>query len=342
LFTPADAGYETCREIWNRLHDRRPRAIVRCESTSDVIAVVRFAREYAFEIAVKGGGRHAAGYASTDGGILLSLAGMRTVTVSPAQRRAVAQTGLTWAQFDQVDQAFGLACTGPIVSMTGIAGFTLGGGIGWLHRKLGLGCDNLRSAEVVTANGALITANNGEHPDLFWALRGSGWNFGVVTSMEFQIHPIGPMVVAGLIYVPLDQFPALVEHHRRLRDRFPNELTTWFFLRLAPPDPLIPQDWVGRPVVALALCHCGAMEEGTRWVEKLTRPLAPLVNTARAEDYRLWQKSLDARWATAFITIGAATTSRSFTQQRWTSSRTTCPGSSHRGLTSKSPTWGAP
>jgi FAD/FMN-containing dehydrogenase len=282
------------------LYDRRPRAIVGCESTSDVIAAVRFAREYDFELAVKGGGHHAAGYASTDGGILLSLSGMRTVTVSPAQQRAVAQTGLTWAQFDQVDQAFGLACTGPIVSMTGIAGFTLGGGIGWLHRKLGLGCDNLRSAEVVTADGALVTANDAEHPDLFWALRGSGWNFGVVTSMEFQIHPIGLTAVAGLIYFPLDQFSALVEHHRLLRDRFPDELTTWFFLRLAPPVPAIPKDWVGRPVVALALCHCGTMEEGMWWVEELTRPLAPLANTAHIAEYSLWQRSLDARWGNGF------------------------------------------
>ena len=217
LITPADAGYDTSREIWNRLHDRRPRAVVRSESASDVIAAVRFAREYDLDIAVKGGGHHAAGHASTDGGILLNLAGMRIVTVSPAQQRVVAQTGLTWAQFDQVNHAFGLACTGPIVSMTGISGFILGGGIGWLHRKLGLGCDNLRSAEVVTADGALVTANAAEHPNLFWALRGSGWNFGVVTSMEFQIHPIGPMVVAGLIYFPLDQFSALVEHHRQLR-----------------------------------------------------------------------------------------------------------------------------
>ena len=300
LTTPADADYETSRQIWNRLYDRRPRAVVRCESATDVIAAVQFAREYDLELAVKGGGHHAAGYASINGGILLNLAGMRAVTVSPAQQRVVAQTGLTWAQFDQVDQAFGLACTGPIVSMTGIAGFTLGGGIGWLHRKLGLGCDNLRSAEVVTADGALVTVNHAEHPDLFWALRGSGWNFGVVTSMEFQIHPIGPMVVAGLIYFPLDHFSALVERHRQLRDRFPDELTTWFFLRLAPPVPAIPKEWVGHPVVVLALCHCGAMEEGMKWVEKFTRPAAPLASTVGAVEYCLWQKSLDARWGNGF------------------------------------------
>jgi FAD/FMN-containing dehydrogenase len=300
LLTAADADYETSAEIWNRLYDRRPRAVVRCESASDVIAAVRFAREYDLEIAVKGGGHHAAGYASTDGGILLNLAGMRTVTVSPTQQRAVTQTGLTWAQFDQVGQAFGLACTGPIVSMTGVAGFTLGGGFGWLHRKLGLGCDNLRSAEVVTADGALVTANHAEHPDLFWALRGSGWNFGVITSMEFQIHPIGPMVVAGLMYFPLDQFSVLVERHRQLRNRFPDELTTWFVLRLAPPVPVIPKAWVGRPVVALALCHCGAVEEGMKWAEEFTRPSAPLASTAGVVEYCLWQKSLDARWGNGF------------------------------------------
>jgi len=189
---------------------------------------VRFAREHNLEIAVKGGGHHAAGHASTDGGVLLDLGGLRAIEVDPEQRIAVGQAGLTWAHFDQVTQAFGLACTGPIVSMTGVAGFTLGGGFGWLHRKIGLGCDNLKSATVVTADGKLVKASEVDSRDLLWGLRGSGWNFGVITSMGFQLHPIGPSVTAGLLYFPLALFPELVDHHREWVSQFPDELTTWF------------------------------------------------------------------------------------------------------------------
>src|ERR1700758_271414 len=172
LILPGHAQFDASREFWNLCFDRRPSVIVRCTSTADVVAAVRFAREHNLEIAIKGGGHHAAGHASTDGGLLLDLSGLRAIEVDPEQRYAVAQAGLTWAHFDQVTQAFGLACTGPIVSMTGIAGFTLGGGFGWVHRKIGLGCDSLKSAEVVTADGALVTANDAERPNLFWALRG--------------------------------------------------------------------------------------------------------------------------------------------------------------------------
>jgi len=252
LILPAHAQFDASRQIWNLCFDRRPSVIVRCTSAADVVAAVRFAREHNLEIAIKGGGHHAAGHASTDGGVLLDLSGLRTIEVDPEQRYAVAQAGLTWAHFDQVTQAFGLACTGPIVSMTGIAGFTLGGGFGWLHRKIGLGCDNLKSATVVTADGHLVTASDANNQDLFWGLRGSGWNFGVITSMGFQLHPIGPSVVAGQIYFPLARFPELVDHHRKRISEFPDELTTWFFLRLAPPVPIIPKEWVGRPVAALA------------------------------------------------------------------------------------------
>jgi len=301
LITPGDTGYDATREIWNCLFDRRPSVIVRCISASDVATSVRFAREHDLEIAVKGGSHHAAGYAVIEGGMLLDMSRLRTIEVNPEQRRVMAGTGLTWAQFDQVTQAFGLACTGPIVSMTGIAGFTLGGGFGWLHRKIGLGCDSLKSARLVTADGDLVTASAAEKPDLFWGLRGSGWNFGVVTAMEFELHPIGPAVVAGLIYFPLDRFPELVERHRQLAPRFPDELTTWFFLRLAPPVPVIPKEWVGRPVAALALCHCGAVAEGMKWAHDFAELDAPIANTVATIEYRLWQRSLDARWGNGFF-----------------------------------------
>jgi len=302
LILPGNAQYDGSREIWNRCFDRRPRVLVRCTAVADVIAGVRFAREHNLEIAIKGGGHHAAGHASTDGGLLLDLGGLRAIAVNPEQRNAVVQAGLTWAHFDQVTQAFGLACTGPIVSMTGIAGFTLGGGFGWLHRKIGLGCDNLKSATVVTADGNLVTASEVDDCDLLWGLRGSGWNFGVITSMGFQLHPIGPSVTAGLLYFPLALFPKLVDCHREWVSQFPDELTTWFFLRLAPPLPIVPTEWVGRPVAILAFCHCGDLEEdGLNWKQKLASLGNPIVNTVDTIEYRLWQRSLDARWGSGFF-----------------------------------------
>ena len=226
---------------------------------------------------------------------------MRSIEVDPRTRTARAQSGLTWAHFDQVTQAFALAVTGPIVSMTGLTGFTLGGGFGWLHRKIGLGCDSLRSAQIVTASGELVTANATENSDLYWGLRGSGWNFGVVTSMKFDLHAVGPGVTAGLIYFPLDQLPELVERHRALLPDFPDELTAWFFLRLAPPVPVIPKEWVGKPVVAIAMCHCGKPEEGTHWAAQLAKCGHPIVSTVAPVEYRAWQKSLDARWGNGFF-----------------------------------------
>ena len=300
LILPVHPEYDVSRQIWNRCFDRRPSVIVRCTTTNDVIAAVRLAREHDLEIAVKGGGHHAAGYASTDGGVLLDLTGLRAIEVNPERRYAVAQAGLTWAHFDQVTQAFGLACTGPIVSMTGIAGFTLGGGFGWLHRKIGLGCDNLKLATVVTADGHLVTVTEAENRDLFWGLRGSGWNFGVVTSMGFQLHPIGPSVTAGLLYFPLALFPELVDHHRQRISQFPDELTTWFFLRLAPPLPILPAEWIGRPILALAFCHCGDLGEAMNWTQEFTRVGKPIVNTITTIEYRLWQRSLDERWRNGF------------------------------------------
>ena len=208
LILPGHNQYDASREIWNRCFDRLPSAIVRCTTTDDVIVAVRFAREHDLEIAIKGGGHNAAGHASTDGGMLLDLTGLRAIEVIPEQRYALAQAGLTWAHFDQVTQAFALGCTGPIVSMTGIAGFTLGGGFGWLHRKLGLGCDNLKSATVVTADGRLVTASEADNSDLLWGLRGSGWNFGVVTSMGFQLRPLARLLRQGCSTFLWPSFPS--------------------------------------------------------------------------------------------------------------------------------------
>lgn len=295
-----ESGYEESRRIWNSLFDAHPALIVRPRSAKEVAAAIRHALARNLEIAIKGGGHHAAGYASTEGGMLLDMSGFRTISVDPESRIVRAGAGLTWAHFDQVTQAFGLASTGPIVSMTGIAGYTLGGGMGWLHRKLGLGCDNLKAATVVTAGSEVLHASETENADLLWGLKGSGWNFGVVTEMEFEGQRAGPTVTAGLIYFPIEQFASLVEHHELLTPQLPDELTTWFFLRLAPPAPVIPQSWVGKPVAVLAFCHCGASDEGRHWADKFAKVATPIVNTIAPVEYRTWQRSLDGRWGDGF------------------------------------------
>jgi FAD/FMN-containing dehydrogenase len=301
VLLPGESGYDDARRIWNVLFDRHPALIVRPVAERDVATAVRYARSHGLEIAIKGGGHHAAGYAATQGGMLLDMSGMTAISLEPEKRTVRLGTGLTWAHFDQVTQSFGLACNGPIVSMTGVAGFTLGGGMGWLHRKLGLGCDSLKSAKLVTATGERILVSEAENSDLLWGLKGSGWNFGVVTEMELNLHPIGPMVTAGLIYFPLEEFPAIASAHAGLIPDFPDELTTWFFLRLAPPVPVIPPEWIGKPVVAIALCHCGSEDNAAHWAEVFSRIATPIARTVARIEYRNWQRSLDPRWGNGFF-----------------------------------------
>jgi hypothetical protein len=301
VIDPSDLDYDVSREVWNRLYNRRPAIIVRPTTVGEVAASIALARNHDLPIAIKSGGHHVAGHAVCNDGLMLDLSAMRRMAIDPCRQRAIVGTGHTWAHFDQVTQAFGLACTGPIVSMTGVAGFTLGGGFGWLHRKIGLACDNLLAAEVVTAGGEVIRASGTENADLLWGLRGAGWNFGVVTSMELRLHAIGPTVIAGVIYWPLDRFPDLVDRHRTLMSEFPDELATWFFLRLAPPHPSIPKDWVGRPVVALALCHCGAIDAGRAWSKRFADLKSPIASTVDEIEYWQWQRALDARWGNGFF-----------------------------------------
>ena len=207
LMRPSDPDYDQARLVWNAAHDRRPALIIRCAGTADVMRAVEFARSEGLQLAVRSGAHSIAGYSTCDGGVVIDISPMKGIRVDPIARRAVAQAGLTWAEFDHETQAFGLAVTGGLVSSTGIAGFTLGGGIGWLLREYGLTCDSLLSADVVTADGQLVTASEHEHPELFWALRGGGGNFGVVTSMEFRLHPAGPLVFAGPSSTPARRPP---------------------------------------------------------------------------------------------------------------------------------------
>jgi FAD/FMN-containing dehydrogenase len=202
LLRPGDAGYEAGRRVWNGMIDKHPDLILQCAGVADVIAGVNFARANDALVAVRGGGHSAAGLGTCDNGILLDLSRMKGVQVDPARRTVRAQAGLTWAEFDHETQAFGLATTGGSVSNTGIAGLTLGGGVGWLQGKHGFACDNLRSADIVTADGQFLIVSKDEHPDLFWGLRGGGGNFGVVTAFEFQLHPVGPTVLGGLVIHP--------------------------------------------------------------------------------------------------------------------------------------------
>src|SRR5215212_4403632 len=214
LVRPGDDDYDEARSIWNGSHDRKPALIVRCAGVADVMRAVDFARSENLSVAVRGGGHSLPGFSTSDGGIVIDLSTMRSVHVDPARRTAVAEGGATWADFDHETQAFGLAVTGGLISTTGIGGFTLGGGIGWLMRKYGLAADNLIGADVVTADGRLVHASEDENPRLLWALRGGGGNFGVVTSFEFDLHKVGPTIAGGAIFFPGDEAASVLRGWR--------------------------------------------------------------------------------------------------------------------------------
>ena len=275
---PGDAGYDAARTIWNVMIDRRPALVARCLGAVDVMAAVRLARREKLLVAVRGGGHNIAGNAVCDGGLLIDLSLMRSVRVDPVARTARVEPGATLADVDRETQAFALATPTGINSTTGIAGLTLGGGFGWTTRKFGMTVDNLISADVVTAEGELVRASETEHPDLFWALRGGGGNFGVVTSFEFRLHPLGPEVLSGLVVHPLEEAATLLPAYRRIADEAPDELTIWSVMRKAPPLPFLPAEWHGKEVLIFAACYAGDLAEG----EKATRPLA----RARSPDRR--------------------------------------------------------
>jgi FAD/FMN-containing dehydrogenase len=290
---PDDDEYEETRRIWNGAIDRRPAAVVRCTCAADVAAAIRLARERELPLAVRGGGHGVGGHAVCDDGVVVDLSPLKAVDVDPAAKSVKAQAGVLWGELDAATQAFGLATTGGIVTHTGIAGLTLGGGIGWLMRKHGATVDNLLSAEVVTADGDVVVARDDENADLFWGLRGGGGNFGVVTTFEYRLHDLGPTVLAGPIYHALDDAPRVLRFYRDFVAECPDELTTILNLRLAPPLPFLPEDVHGRPVIALAVCYAGPVEEG----EKVLRPLrefgSPLVDVVGPRPYTTLQGMFD-------------------------------------------------
>ena len=262
---PGDPSYETARRVWNHTIDKRPALVVRAASTDDVARTVRFARSEGRPVAVRGGAHSVAGFSTCDDGVVLDLSQLNDVEVDVKLRRAFAGGGTRWKDFDAATQQHGLATTGGLVSSTGIGGLTLGGGFGHLVRKYGLTCDNLLSAEVVTADGSVVHASQSQNPELFWALRGGGGNFGVVTRFEFDLHPVGPVVLGGLIFYPGDQAIQVVSGWHDQLHSMPDELSTFISLGTAPPAPFIPDAWHNRKVAIVVACWAGdpaALEEG--------------------------------------------------------------------------------
>jgi FAD/FMN-containing dehydrogenase len=275
---PEDPGYEQARRVYNGLIDKRPALIARCLGTSDVIAAVDHARAAGLPIAVRGGGHSVAGHGTCDDGLLVDLSGMRSVHVDPAGRTAWVQGGATLADVDHETQLYGLAVPTGQVSKTGIAGLTLNGGMGMLQRKYGLTCDNLLAAKLVTAAGELVVASETENPDLLWALRGGGGNFGVVTEFRYRLHEVGPLMVAGLVAYPIDQAADVLEFLRDFIADAPEELSADVIFQFAPPLPAIPEEFRGRQVTGIFVRWCGDVARGMEVVRPIQEYGQPVLN----------------------------------------------------------------
>ncbi|MBD2739856.1 FAD-binding oxidoreductase [Nostoc paludosum FACHB-159] len=290
---PEDPAYDEVREIWNAMIDRRPAAIVQCATADDVAHTILFARENGLEISIRGAGHNIAGNALCDRGVTIDLSTMKNVRVDPQKRRAYVEPGATLADFDKVAQTHGLATPVGINSTTGIAGLTLGGGFGWLTRKYGMTIDNLVSAAVVTADGNQIRTSETENPDLFWAIRGGGGNFGVVTEFEFALHPVGPEILAGLIVFPFSQAKQVLTQYRKFAQSAPEELNVWVVLRKAPPLPFLPEDVHGKEVIVLAVFYAGDIAEGEKLIEPLRSFGDAYGEHIGPQPYIAWQQAFD-------------------------------------------------
>ncbi len=293
MLTPGVPEYDEARTVWNGMIDRRPAVIIRCANADDVVKAVRLASEHSLLVSVRGGGHNIAGNAVCDGGLMIDLSFMKSVKVDPAKRTAHVDPGVTLGGLDEATQAFSLATPVGINSTTGVAGLTLGGGFGWLSRPLGLTIDNLISADVVIAPGKLIKASESENADLFWGIRGGGGNFGVVTSFEFRLHPVGPEVLAGLIVHPLDAAKDVLRFYRDFIKGTPEEFVCWFVLRKAPPLPFLAPEWHGKEILVLAACYSGKIEDGERIAKPLRSFGKPLADVIGPTPFTGWQKVLD-------------------------------------------------
>ena len=284
VLTPKDDGYNEVRRVWNGLIDRRPSLIARCLGIADVVQTIQFAREHTVSLTVRGGGHGFSGKAVSDGAIMLDLSLMKHVQVDPSRQTALAQVGCTWSEFDRCTQDYGLATTGGVISTTGIAGLTLGGGMGWLMGKHGLACDNLVSADLVDATGRHMVVSRAENEDLFWALRGGGGNFGVVTAFEYQLHPLGP-VLGGVLLYPRERAADLLNYYRDLAATAPDEFTMYAALMTGPD---------GSPLAAIALCYSGeAKAYGEELIGPLRRAVPPIADMVGWKPYVEVQSMLD-------------------------------------------------
>ncbi|MCW6007663.1 FAD-binding oxidoreductase [Micromonospora sp. CPCC 205371] len=293
LVQPADAQYDPSRRVWNGSIDRRPALIVRCAGVADVMTAARFVREHGLTVAVRGGGHSFPGYSVCDGGLVIDLSPMKGVRVDPDARTARVQAGVLIGELDRETQEFGLAVPAGIVTHTGVAGLTLGGGLGWLMPKYGLTIDQLLSVDVVTAGGEFVKASASENADLFWGVRGGGGNFGVVTEFEFRLNPVGPTVLAGPIFWPMAESHRVLRFYRDWIADAPDELMTAVVHRKAPPLPFIPTELHGELVVAVVCCYAGPVDEGERVVRPLRRFGSPVLDLCRPKPFLAHQAMFD-------------------------------------------------
>jgi FAD/FMN-containing dehydrogenase len=290
---PVDASYDEAREIWNGMIDKSPAVIVQCQGADDVVHALAFARKNDLDISIRGAGHNIAGTSICDDGLVIDLSTMKNVRVDTDRQRAYVEPGVTLGVFDAAAQAHGLATPIGINSTTGVAGLTVGGGIGWLTRKHGMTVDNLISVEMVTVDGLRVRVSEDENADLFWAIRGGGGNFGVVTQFEFKLYPVGPEILAGLIVFPFDQARQVLTKYREFVESAPEELNVWVVLRRAPPLPFLPEDVHGEEVIVLAIFYSGDIEEGQKLIEPLRRFGDAHGEHIGAQPYIDWQQAFD-------------------------------------------------
>ncbi|WLR48114.1 FAD-binding oxidoreductase [Halobacillus litoralis] len=294
LVMPDDSNYDEVRTIWNGIIDRKPALIAQCVGTADVVSAVNFAREEGLEVSVKGGGHGVAGKAICDNGLMIDLSLMNTVRVDSKAKRVRVEGGAKLGDMDHETQAFGLATTAGMVSVTGVGGLTLGGGIGYLGRTYGLSADNLMSADVVTAEGKVIHASETENSDLLWALRGGGGNFGIVTSFEFKLYEVGPEVMTGQLFFPIEQGKEVLQMYRKVMDEAPDQLTLNAMVIKTPPAEPFPQQYHGKPALAIVGCYAGDLEKGRRLMEPLEDFGQPMLKMVQPMPYKHLQSSFDA------------------------------------------------
>jgi FAD/FMN-containing dehydrogenase len=292
LILPGDPTYDEARTVFNAMIDRRPAAIARCVTTEDVVAAVDFARERELDLAVRCGGHSVAGLSVCDAGLVVDLAGLKKIEVDPGLRTARVGGGVLWGELDAATQEYGLHTPGGRVTTTGVGGFTTGGGYGWTSSKHGLTCDNLVSAEVVLADGSVVTASEEENEDLFWGIRGGGGNFGVVTEFELRLHPLGPIVLAGLALWPIERAPEVLRGWRDYVDEAPDELSSACVVVTAPPEEFVPEHLRGRTALGMAVLYVGDVEEGAPVVQPL-KDLGPDLDHIEPMPYTAFQAALD-------------------------------------------------